>query len=64
MASGELADGVGEVGFRVEAVQLGGFDQGVEDGGAVAACVGPDEQEVLATDGDDTFIVPLLLKRL
>ena len=39
MALGELADGVGEVGFRVEAIQLGGFDEGIEDGGAVAACV-------------------------
>jgi len=36
VARGELADGVGEIGFRVEAIQLGGLDQGVEDGGAVA----------------------------
>ncbi len=49
MALGKLADGVGEVGFRVEAVQLGGFDEGVEDGGAVAACV------------REVFIVLLLL---
>ena len=52
MAAGELVDGVGEVGFGVEAVELGGLDQGVKDGGALAACIGADKQEVLAADRD------------
>ena len=46
--SGELADGVGETGFRVEAIQLGGLDQGVEERGALPAQVGPDELEILS----------------
>jgi len=63
VSSGELADGVRQVGFRVEAVQLGGLDQGVEDGGALATCVGPDEQEVLATDGNAWVILPMSDKK-
>ena len=63
MALGKLADGVRRVGFRIEAVQRGGFDQGVEDGGALAACVGPDEQEALATDGHPWVILPMSGKR-
>ena len=52
MPARQLVDGVGEVGFGVEAVELRGLDEGVEDGSAVTALVGPEEQEVLARDGD------------
>ncbi len=52
MPARKLIDSVGEVGFRVEAVQLGGLNQGVENGGAVAARVGSEKQEVLASDRD------------
>ena len=52
MSAGELVDDVGQVGFRVQAIELGALDQGVEDGGAFATGVGAEEQEVLAGDGD------------
>lgn len=48
----QLVDGVGEVDFGVEAVQLRRLDQGVEDGGTIAARIGPEKQEVLAGDRD------------
>jgi hypothetical protein len=34
---GDAAEGVGEPGLWVDAVELGGFDQGAGDGGRVAA---------------------------
>ena len=43
---------VGEVGFRVEAAQLGGFQHGLDDGGALATGFGTEEQVVFARDGD------------
>lgn len=52
MSACQLVDGVGKVGLGVEAVQLSGLDQGVEDCCAVAALVGAEEQEVLAGDCD------------
>ena len=48
----QLIDGMGKVGFGVEAVQLCRLDQGVEDGGAVAALVGSQKQEILAGNRD------------
>ena len=57
---GDAVDGVGgyagehvaEPGFRVEAVELGGFDQGVEARGAFAAGVGAGEEIVLSPEGE------------
>ena len=63
MAFGEPVDGVGEVGVGIEAVELGGFDEGVEDGGALAALVGADEQETLSGDGHSRVILPMSGKR-
>jgi hypothetical protein len=52
VASGHAVDHIGEVGFRIEAIELGALQDGVEDGGALAARLGAEEQEVLAGDGD------------
>src|SRR5207245_551884 len=52
MPLGHAIDHVGEVGLGIEAAQLGAFQHGVEDRGALAARLGVQEQEVLAGDGD------------
>ena len=52
MAAGEAGEHGGDVGLGIEAVQLRGLGDGVDDGGALAAGVGAEEQEVLAGDGD------------
>jgi hypothetical protein len=39
-------------GVRIDGVELGCFDQGVGDGGGLAAYVGADEEVVLAAEGD------------
>ena len=44
---GDACEDVGEVGLRVDAVHLGGLDDGVEAGGALAAGVGAAEEIVL-----------------
>jgi hypothetical protein len=43
---------VAQIGFRVEAVQLGGADQAVDRGGALATGIGAGEQVVLAAQSD------------
>ena len=43
---------VGEPGLRIDVVELGGLDQGVDGGGAPAAGVGAGEGPVVAADGD------------
>lgn len=43
---------VTEIGLRIEAVELGALDQGVDDGGALAAAVGAGEEPVLTADGE------------
>jgi hypothetical protein len=41
---GDAGDEVAEIRLGVEAVELGGFDDRVHDGGAVAAAVGAGER--------------------
>ena len=41
-----------DVGFRIEAVQLRGFGDGVDDRSALPAYIATDEQEVLSRDSD------------
>ena len=43
---------VGEIELRIEAVELGAFDQRVHRGGAAATGIGAGEQPVLAADRD------------
>ena len=55
---GDAGDDVAEIGFRVEAVQLGGLDDGVYDGSAFAASVRAGKKPVLTPNGqraDSTF---------
>jgi hypothetical protein len=48
---GDAGEHVAEPGFRVEAVELGGFDQGVEGRSAITAGVGAGEEVVLPAEG-------------
>jgi hypothetical protein len=52
MAGNETFEDVGQVGVRVEVVELAGLDQGGDDGPVLAATVGTGEQGVLAVQRD------------
>ena len=52
MAVREAVEHGGDVGFRIQAVQLRGFRDGVDDRGALPACIATHEQKVFPRDGD------------
>jgi hypothetical protein len=43
---------VGEPGARIDVIELAGFDEGVDSGGALAAAVGAGEGPVVPAHGD------------
>ena len=47
---GQPSEDIGEPGARIDAVELGGLDQGVDGGGTAAAFVGTGEGPVVAAD--------------
>jgi hypothetical protein len=50
----DIGDDVAEIGFGIKIVQPCGFDNRVDNRGALAAGVGPRKQPVLATQGQGT----------
>ena len=52
MAVDDPGDDVGEVGLRIDAVELAGLDQRGDDRPVLAAAVGAGEESVLAVEGD------------
>ena len=52
MAPDDAGDDVGEVGLRVDAVQLAGLDERGEDRPVLGAAVGAGEESVLAVEGE------------
>ena len=48
----DAAQAVGEPGFGVDIVELGGGDQSVDGGGPLAAAIGAAEGPVLAAEGN------------
>ena len=52
VALGHAIDHVAEPGLRIEAIELGALQHGVEDRGPLTARLRAQEQEVLAGDGD------------
>jgi hypothetical protein len=48
---GDFGEDGAQIGFRIDAVELGGLDQGQDAGGTLAALVRSGEQPVLAPDG-------------
>ena len=57
-------DDEAQVGFGVEAVELGRTDQAVDAGGAFAAGIRPGKQIVLPTNGQFALILPISGKNL
>ena len=52
MAVDDLGEDVGEVGVRIDAVELAGLDQRGDDRPVLAAAVGAGEERVLAIEGN------------
>ena len=52
MAVGHAIDHIGEPSLRIEAVEFGAFQHGVEDCGTLAAGIGSEKQKVLAGNGN------------
>ena len=49
---GDAGEDLAQVGFRIDAVELGAADQAVDAGSALAAGVGSGKQVALASEGD------------
>ena len=49
---GDAGEDVGEPGLRIDVVHLGGDDQAVHDGGALAAAIGAGKQPRLSAQSD------------
>jgi hypothetical protein len=49
---GDVSEDVSEPGLRVHVVELGGLDQSVDDGSALATAIGAAEQPRLAAERD------------
>jgi hypothetical protein len=60
---GDAVDHLAQIGFRIEAVELGGFNERVSRGGALAAGIGAGEQIVLAAERNLTVILPISGRR-
>lgn len=48
----DAGEGIGEPGVWIDGVEFCRFDQGVGDGGGLAACFGADEEVILPPDGN------------
>jgi hypothetical protein len=59
MPAGHAVDHVGEVSLRIKTVELGRLQHGIKNGGTLAAGFGPEEQKVLAGDGNRPVILPI-----
>jgi hypothetical protein len=55
---GNASEHIGEIALRVEAIKLGGLDQRIHGGGAMAAGIGAGEQIILAANGNRAVILP------
>ena len=51
MAVCHAVDYVAKPGLRIEAIEFGALQHGIENGGTLAAGFGPEEQKVLTGDG-------------
>ena len=52
MSADDPGDDVGEIGVRLDAVELGGFDERGDDGPMLGAAVGAGEEGILAIERD------------
>ena len=51
MSADDPGDDVGEIGVRLDAVELGGFDERGDDGPMLGAAVGAGEERILPGQG-------------
>ena len=56
---GDAGEHVGEPGLRIDVVEPCGLDQGVHDGGTLAAAIGAGEQPRLAAERNLAVILPI-----
>ena len=59
----DAGEQVGEIVLRIETVELGALDQGVDRSGAVAAGIGAGKQIILAANGNRPVILPMSGRR-
>jgi hypothetical protein len=59
----DAGEHVGEVVLRVETVELGALDQGIDCGGAATTGIGASEQVILAANGNHPVILPISGRR-
>ena len=52
MAADDLGERVGEIGLRIDAAKLAGFDKRGDDRPVFSAAVGTGEERILAIEGD------------
>jgi hypothetical protein len=60
---GDAGEHRAQVGFGIEAVELGGADQGVERGGPFPAGIGTGEEKILSSERNGTVILPISGKK-
>ena len=63
MAGCHALDHIGEPGLRIEAIEFGALQYGVENGGTLAAGLGSEEQEILPRYGNRPVILPMSDRR-
>jgi hypothetical protein len=59
----DAGEQVGDIVLRVESVELGALDQGVDRSGAAAAGIGAGKQIILAANGNRPVILPISGRR-
>jgi hypothetical protein len=60
---GDAGEHVGKVMLRVEAVELGTFNQRIDRGGAAAAGIGAGKQIIFTANGNRPVILPMSGRR-
>jgi hypothetical protein len=55
----DTPEDIAQVGFWIDAVELGGFDKRVHGGCSLTAAIGAGEEIILPSDGHHPFILPM-----
>ena len=59
---GQAGEHIGEPGARIDVIELAGFDERIDGGGALTAAVGAGEGPIVPADGHRPFILPMSAK--
>jgi hypothetical protein len=63
MAVDEAGENIGEIGLRIDLVELTGLDQRGDNAPVLAAAVGPGEERILAIERNRSVILPISGRR-